>query len=115
MAKPRPCVQCGVIFLPEFPRGAARTCSDECSHARRKAVLKAADKTFRTKHAKAIRAKSIERAKRNPEKKKARWNAWAASKRKTRNAKNREWYAANREAISARRRAKRVAEEHDGA
>ena len=99
MAKKRPCVQCGVIFLPEFPKGAARTCSDECSYARRRATANEAGKTYSKRHANAIRAKSIERARLNPEKKKARWNAWAAANREHRNERQRALYAAKKDGL----------------
>ncbi len=98
MAKPRPCVQCGVIFLPEFPKGAARTCSDECSHARRKATANTASKVYYRRNLAECRAKSRENGRRDPAKKNALWLAWSEKNRDRINAQKRARYAAQREA-----------------
>jgi len=130
MAKQRPCVHCGVIFLPEFPQGAARTCSDDCAAERRKATRRVADRKYRRVHAEEMRPKNSERAKRNRPKRKVTEAAWIAKNRDHYNAAKRAWYAenheailvrieANRDAINARRREnrrlKREGAEHDGA
>lgn len=101
MAKPRPCVQCGVIFLPEFPKGAARTCSDECSHARRKATANMAAKAYYRRNVEVARAKSREHGRRDPAKKKAAWQEWAKKNRDRINARCRARYAEQREAAHA--------------
>jgi hypothetical protein len=93
MAKPRPCVQCGVIFLPEFPRGAARTCSEQCSHARRKAVVNAASKRYGDRNRAAVRTIGKQWRERNRSKAKANWQAWAKSNRAHINAQKRARYA----------------------
>ncbi len=98
MAKPRPCVQCGVIFLPEFPKGAARTCSDECSQARRKATANSAAKAYYRRNLQVSRAKSRANGRRDPAKTKALWQAWSAKNRDRINAHKRTRYAAQREA-----------------
>lgn len=106
--KIRPCVHCGSLFRPEFPKGAARTCSDECAKARRRATANAAGKTYYAKNAEGIAAKVRERAKANPEKKRETWNKWARRHREQHNAYNRQRHTANRDAINARRRASRA-------
>lgn len=119
MAKHRPCVHCGVTFLPEFPKGAARTCSDECAAERRKATRRVADRKYRRVHAEKMKPKNSERAKRNRSKRRLMEAAWVAKNRDRYNASERERYAANRDAINARRRKlhrlKREGAEHDGA
>jgi hypothetical protein len=94
--KIRPCVHCGSLFRPEFPKGAARTCSDECAKARRRVTHNAAAKTYYAKNAEEITAKVREREKANPEKKRETWNRWMRRHREQWNAYNRARYAKGR-------------------
>lgn len=104
MAKLRPCVQCGATFLPEFPGGARRTCSDECAKERRRANSNKNSKIYYRRNLKVRRAKALEWVKKNPERKRAAWNDWAQRNRKRRNAQKRAQYAKNRKVIGTRRK-----------
>lgn len=94
--KPRPCVHCGAIFRPEFPRGAARTCSPECAKERKRATVRAANRASFQRDPEKWRKKSREYGRANPEKRRAKWNAWAKRNREHHNATNRARYAARK-------------------
>jgi len=94
--KIRPCVHCGAMFRPEFPKGAARTCSDECAKARRRATANVAGRRYHAKNANAISEKKREYYQAHPEKKREMWNRWARRNREHWNAYNRARYATKR-------------------
>lgn len=96
MAKPRPCAHCGVIFLPEFPRGAARMCSPECVAARRRVTARAASARYYERNTDARREWARDYASANRDKKNAEWRDWARRNREHKNAKARERYAARK-------------------
>lgn len=96
MAKPRPCAHCGVIFTPEFPRGAARMCSPECVTARRKVTGNAAAKRYYKRNMQARREKSRTYAREHRAQMNASWLDWANRNREHKNAKERERYAAKK-------------------
>lgn len=54
--KPRPCAHCGATFRPEFPKGAARTCSPECSKEHRRQTRKVHLRTYYVRNIDALRA-----------------------------------------------------------
>lgn len=96
MATPRPCAHCGVIFLPEFPRGAARMCSPECVEARRAEQMRLRSKRYYERNTEARRAKSRDHGRTNRAAKNAEWRNWAERNREHKNAKQRERYAAKK-------------------
>lgn len=91
--KIRPCVHCGALFRPEFPRGAARTCSDECGKARRRATANDAGKRYHAKNADARNAERAAHSRANRPQRNAAWNEWASRNRDRRNAAKRARYA----------------------
>lgn len=92
--KIRPCVHCGTPFRPEFPKGAARTCSNECAKARRRVTANAAGKRYYAAHTEALRNTARDHARAaDPEERREKWNAWARRNREHRNAYSRKRYA----------------------
>lgn len=96
MAKPRPCAHCGVIFLPEFPRGAARMCSPECVTARRHGQQLVRSKRYYERNKDERREHAREYAREHRDELNARWKDWARRNREHKNAKARERYAARK-------------------
>ncbi len=96
MVKPRPCAHCGVIFLPEFPRSAARMCSPECLKARRQVQQLASTKRYYERNKDERREHAKKYARENRDVMSARWNDWARRNRERRNARQRELYAAKK-------------------
>lgn len=90
MATSRPCAHCGLIFLPEFPRGAARMCSPECVSARRHAQQLARSKRYRSCNKAQCREYD---ARKTREVLNARMRDWVSRNREHRNARRRERYA----------------------
>lgn len=81
------------MFRPEFPRGAARTCSLECAKERKRATVRAANRAYFERNPEQMREKSRDYARANRAERAQKWLTWARKNREHHNAKNRERYA----------------------